>query len=398
MRKSIFVAAALALVGVVWALRAEAAYTTLEATLTVTGTSSNARLSTGGKKMLVCDQPVYVKFERTSALAVATSADIPIASGEKFPFTIQPGVEYIAALRQSGSGTCRVWASDSKDEPTSFRAGGSVSGALSAGEDAGFKNVIVSNELTVNGDAGVAGSSRFTGRIEANGNIQLDGGARLCLGGAGDCDARWERSGSSVSTPNHLNMGGVLTLNNSSAAGVVFSGSRGGVISAATADAGVDSLAIGSGGTTVASATKFNSNGLLTNYKGVATAGNGLPAIQAYGTALANSTDATTIATLTAPAVDTLYEVGGFFQVTAWTSSTVAMELAFTSCAGTSTTINMSASTNASSVAQTISSTGRMMLFTTTICADASSAVTLQTNFGGTATADFYGHIKAVGP
>lgn len=136
----------------------------------------------------------------------------------------------------------------------------------------------------------------------------------------------------------------------------------------------------------------------VTTYNGTATAGNGLGALVGYGSLMANSTNGATVVTFTVGAANGLFEIGGFYVVTAWTSGNVSVNVSYTDCRGNAQsglTLFGRRSTDATH-ALNIAAVGELNLDTVSLCAQSGTTVTIKTSFGGTATADFYGFIRQV--
>jgi hypothetical protein len=136
----------------------------------------------------------------------------------------------------------------------------------------------------------------------------------------------------------------------------------------------------------------------ITSYNGVATAGAGIAPTVAYGSLLANSTNQATIASFTVGASGGVFEIGGFFGVTAWTSGNVAVQVNYTDNRGnaqTFVTLFGRRSTD-SSHTTALASTGEMMLDTVAFAAQGGSTITLKTSIGGAATGDFYAFVRQV--
>lgn len=136
--------------------------------------------------------------------------------------------------------------------------------------------------------------------------------------------------------------------------------------------------------------------GKVTSYNGTATAGSGVSPIRAATpiAGVATSTNNTSVATLT-PAAVGIFEVGGHFEVTAYTSGNVGLMLSYTDANGNARSFNMGGQSQAGTYGTTAAATGMQDLFTQTICANPAS-IALQASITGTATATFWGHIKQV--
>lgn len=138
-------------------------------------------------------------------------------------------------------------------------------------------------------------------------------------------------------------------------------------------------------------------NSKVTNYNATATAGLGVSPIVAYGTQT-TSTNGTVLTTFT-PGATGLFEIGGFINLTAWTSGNVSIQLTYTDGHGTFQGIGDMLGANGTGgtvVTHLTGGTGTMQLFSQTIAAGSGGAISLFCALSGTATADFYGFIKQI--
>lgn len=139
------------------------------------------------------------------------------------------------------------------------------------------------------------------------------------------------------------------------------------------------------------------SAGIITQYKGIATAGMGVSPIVAAPAKLTTSLGSITILSYTPPAVAGLYEVGGWFKVTAFTSGAITMILGYTDETGGVQSLGLHGQDAGGNVVYTLTATGTSHLFNTTISIDGSATpITLTTYISGTATVDFYGWIRRI--
>jgi hypothetical protein len=136
--------------------------------------------------------------------------------------------------------------------------------------------------------------------------------------------------------------------------------------------------------------------GKVTSYNGVATAGAGVSPTVAYGSLTGATTNLVTVATFT-PTNAGVFEVGGFVAATAYTSGNVGLRLMYTDSQGSAQNYVLQgevASTGGNN--NVLTATGVLAIFTQTISVQAGSAITLQTNLTGTATANFRAFIRQV--
>ena len=242
--------------------------------------------------------------------------------------------------------------------------------------------------------------------VRAQGYQLLQRNCPSCVVTFGSLTASTVTASTSVQTPDIKGAGGndrillpsgdVTTFKGgtSTANGLAITGTGTGVapsLSATGSDTNIDIVlgGKGTGGEQLA--------GKVTKYNGTPTAGGGVSPTVAYGSLLATGTSGTAITSFTVGASNGLFEIGGYLDVTAWTSGTVAVQANYTDCRGTShTSTSMFGALSTGSSAATISSTGTIDIFPKAVCAQSGTAITVQTSLGGTATADFYGYINQV--
>lgn len=361
----------------------------------------------------------------------------------------------------SWPGGCRAGAPCSAGSVSS--SGDIVSGTLVSAPilDAG---VAIINAGTLNNTGAVVLSNNLTADIGKThlGNLHLDGGSKLCLGDTIACPINIARSNANTlaitadtattfSGAVQTGGGGIYTVpvgitpyyqtkvaDGANAIGFKFASTnalttagarthvfyrdegsteilsvygtgtlkpmvgRSANLDWSTGDAGVSTLSVGGPGTE--NALSVSTGGIITRYGDVATEGYGIPVTQDYGTVSASSTDDVTVATITAPAVDTIYEVGGNVDVTAYTSGQIGFVMTYTSCAGNVyTNKNMNAyitATDATGLVCTAACANTsVMLYPVTFCLNASATATLKTqNSAAAATGNFYGYIRKIAP
>jgi len=125
--------------------------------------------------------------------------------------------------------------------------------------------------------------------------------------------------------------------------------------------------------------------------------------VLASGTALANTTNNLVITSYTVGIGDEVLEVSGVVQVTAYTSGTATLNVAYTDCRGVARSQSLFGRDGAAAVSGGLVAVGVLQLNALTICVDAGATVTLTaTNGAGTLTGDWYAFVRqgipAAGP
>lgn len=271
-------------------------------------------------------------------------------------------------------------------------------------QDAGISQnvVILGNEILGAGGDGIyldnvtlADVTGNTISQSANDNVALDGGViSFHLGGGINTGATGYGINLLGATSPQIDLDGLYSSNTS-----------GNINDAATSTTINDMVSHGTqtlfGDKTWPGDAGFGKNvtigGLVGSYDGVSTAGLGLPSISASNH-VSTSTHLTSVASVTAPNAVTVYEVGGFLQVTSLSVGSVGMVITYTDQHSGAQNQDLLAGLNpaAGLTVTTLAGTGIIQYYSSTIVVKANTSVTLQAYISNTATGDFYGWIQRV--
>lgn len=140
--------------------------------------------------------------------------------------------------------------------------------------------------------------------------------------------------------------------------------------------------------------------GTISSYDGLTTAGIGVPVLVAAGKNTGSHTNGDVVVSYTPPASAGVYEVGGFFHTTSYSSGAAQMEVTYhRDNGGTAVSENLFGQryNTGTVVSSTNQSDDHIEIFSFTIAVDSSgTAIQLLNNQSGTNTADYYGWIKRI--
>lgn len=139
-------------------------------------------------------------------------------------------------------------------------------------------------------------------------------------------------------------------------------------------------------------------NGKFSVYGNAPTAGQGVSPVRTFGTLLGYSANGSPVASYTPPASAGIYEIGGWLEVTAWTSGNVGMTYSYKDISGiTRSDLLVGFGSGFGNAVATINNVGTIMFFNQTIWVDSSSTpIELITAFSGTATVNFAAWVRQI--